>query len=79
MVQINKEREGEQIDGSLLKNVIDVFVEIGMGNMEHYEDDFEKQMLENTADYYRRKTVKWIEDDSCLDYMLKASLSTSCL
>ena len=29
--QIDKEREGEQIDRALLKNVIDIFVEIGLG------------------------------------------------
>ncbi|PNY13197.1 cullin-1-like protein [Trifolium pratense] len=55
MLQIDKEREGEQIDRSLLKNVLDIFVEIGMGNMVHYKNDFEVQMLENTADYYKKR------------------------
>lgn len=75
MLQIDKEREGEQIDRSLLKNVLDIFVEIGMGDMDQYEQDFEKQMLEDTAVYYKSKATNWIEIDSCPDYMLKASLS----
>ncbi|WJX85052.1 Cullin-1 [Trifolium repens] len=69
---IDKEREGEQIDRSLLKNVLDIFVEIGMGETVHYEQDFEVQMLDDTADYYKSKATIWIESDSCPDYMLKA-------
>ncbi|GAU42553.1 hypothetical protein TSUD_341790 [Trifolium subterraneum] len=71
IVLIDKEREGEQIDRSLLKNVLDIFVEIGMGEMVHYEQDFEVQMLEDSADYYKSKATIWIESDSCPDYMLK--------
>ncbi|TYH73281.1 hypothetical protein ES332_D05G318000v1 [Gossypium tomentosum] len=45
---IDKEREGEQIDRALLKNVLGIFVEIGMGQMDRYEDDFEEAMLQDT-------------------------------
>ncbi|XP_077240736.1 cullin-1-like [Tasmannia lanceolata] len=69
---INKEREGEEIDRALLKNVLDIFVEIGMGNMECYENDFEEAMLKDTASFYSRKGSNWILEDSCPDYMLKA-------
>ncbi|PON62449.1 Cullin, N-terminal [Trema orientale] len=68
---IDQEREGEQIDRALLKNVVDIFVEIGMGQMDHYENDFEEAMLKDTAAYYSRKASKWISEDSCPDYMLK--------
>ncbi|KAF1860702.1 hypothetical protein Lal_00000115 [Lupinus albus] len=63
---INKEREGEQIDRSLVKNVIDIFVAIGMGGMNHYEQGFELKMLDNTADYYKSKAANWIEAEECL-------------
>ncbi|CAH1420145.1 unnamed protein product [Lactuca virosa] len=69
---IDQEREGEQIDRGLLKNVLDIFVEIGMGDMEYYENDFEAFMLKDTAAYYSRKASSWILEDSCPDYMLKA-------
>lgn len=72
--QIDKEREGEQIDKALLKNVSDIFVEIGMGEMDPYEQDFEQLMLDDTGGYYCRKASNWIVEDSCPDYMLKASL-----
>jgi hypothetical protein len=38
MLQIQKDRAGEQIDKLLLKNVIDIFVEIGMGDIELFDD-----------------------------------------
>ncbi|KAG5567694.1 hypothetical protein RHGRI_003033 [Rhododendron griersonianum] len=70
--QIDQEREGEQIDRALLKNVLDLFVEIGMGQMVDYENDFEDDMLKDSASYYSRKASNWIVEDSCPDYMLKA-------
>ncbi|RAL43542.1 hypothetical protein DM860_012683 [Cuscuta australis] len=69
---IDQEREGEYIDRALLKNVLDFFVEIGMGRMEYYRNDFEDAMLKDTAAFYARKASKWIVEDSCPDYMLKA-------
>lgn len=69
---IDKEREGEQIDRALLKNVLDIFVEIGMGQMDSYEKDFEEHMLQDTGAYYSRKASNWILEDSCPEYMIKA-------
>lgn len=69
---IDEEREGGQIDRALLKNVLDIFVEIGMGQMCYYEKDFETAMLDDTAAYYARKSSFWVSEDSCPTYMLKA-------
>ena len=70
-IKIDQEQEGEHIDRALLKNVLDIFVEIGMGQMDHYENDFEAAMLKDTSSYYSRKASNWILEDSCPDYMLK--------
>ncbi|KAL3632108.1 Cullin-1 [Castilleja foliolosa] len=48
---IEQEREGEQIDRALLKNVLAIFVEIGMGKMDCYENDFEEAMSKRVANY----------------------------
>ena len=42
-----------------------------MGQMDHYEVDFEAAMLKDTSAYYSRKASNWILEDSCPDYMLK--------
>ncbi|KAH0765575.1 hypothetical protein KY285_001446 [Solanum tuberosum] len=70
--QIDQEREGEQIDRALLKNVLDIYVEIGMGLMDYYENGFEAAMLKDTMAYYSCKASNWIIEDSCPNYMLKA-------
>ncbi|KAK4282834.1 hypothetical protein QN277_014162 [Acacia crassicarpa] len=69
---IDQEREGEQIDRALLKNVLYIFVEMGMGQMDCYENDFEAAMLKDTASYYSRKASNWILEYSFPDYILKA-------
>lgn len=70
---INREREGEQIDRALLRNIVNFFVEMGMDRLDLYQKDFEAPMLEDTGAYYSRKGSLWIlEEDSCPDYMIKA-------
>jgi cullin 1 len=69
---VDKERDGEQVDRALVKNILGIFVEMGMGGMEAYEADFEAHLLTNTAAFYSRKASVWIEEDSCPDYLIKA-------
>mmetsp|Transcript_15091 Transcript_15091/g.45575 ORF Transcript_15091/g.45575 Transcript_15091/m.45575 type:complete len:755 (-) Transcript_15091:786-3050(-) len=69
---IDKEREGEKIDNMLVKNVLDIYIRVGMETMDKYENDFEKDLLVATAAYYKRKAAVWVAEDSCPDYMLKA-------
>lgn len=35
--------------------------QVGMGQMDCYEHDFEEPMLKDTADYYRRKAAVWVQ------------------
>ncbi|KAI3831029.1 hypothetical protein MKX03_011636 [Papaver bracteatum] len=72
---INQEREGEEIDRTLVKHVLDFFVNMDVsarGGLGYYVNDFEKAFLTDTADYYTRKASSWIQEDSCPDYMIKA-------
>lgn len=57
---VEKEREGEQVDRALLKNVLGIFIEVGMGGMECYTEDFESQLLTETAAHYKKKATAWI-------------------
>ena len=60
LVAIEQEREGDQIDRSLLKNVLGIFIEVGMGGMDCYNEDFEQHLLSTTAEYYKKKAASWI-------------------
>ncbi|KAG8391640.1 hypothetical protein BUALT_Bualt01G0208400 [Buddleja alternifolia] len=58
---IDQDRDGGEIDGDLVKNVVDMFVEMGMN---YYVNDFEKGFLDSTCDYYSRKaSKKWALGD----------------
>ncbi|KAH9620688.1 hypothetical protein KSS87_015710 [Heliosperma pusillum] len=59
---INVEREGGQIDRALLKNALNIYIELGT---EHYDNDFETRLLDDSAAYYSRKASCWILEDSC--------------
>lgn len=61
LVLIEKERDGDQINRTLLKNVLGIFIEVGMGGMETYQNDFEAHLLEETAVFYKRKAAAWIQ------------------
>lgn len=69
---IDRERDGERIDQSLVKHVVGFFVEMGNGKMDSYEGDFETAMLADTAAYYSRAAAFWIQQDSYSEYTLKA-------
>ncbi|EEC69056.1 hypothetical protein OsI_37904 [Oryza sativa Indica Group] len=71
---ISDEREGKVIDHALLKDVLDVYVQIGLG-MECYKVDFENAFLESTRNYYSNKAQTLILEYNGPDspeYMLKA-------
>ncbi|KAI3969182.1 hypothetical protein MKW92_022838 [Papaver armeniacum] len=64
---INQERQGNEIDRSLVKNVLEIFVEIGNENgedkLDYYVNDFETAFLSDMVDYYTMEgsnaAVEW--------------------
>lgn len=71
---IRRERECEIIDRKLVKEVVEIFVEMGgaRNSLEVYVTDFEDMLLSTSADFYSRESSKWAEEDSFPDYMCKA-------
>jgi len=58
----------------LLKNIVDIFVEIDRGKMECHKNDFEMHMLDSTEDYYRFNSAIWIQANTPSDYMQNVCL-----
>ena len=73
--QIEAERDGEQVDYGLLRDVLAIFQEVGMGNLDRYEADFEDGLLADTSKYYTCKADAWIEGDTTPEYLVKAEES----
>lgn len=68
---INDEREGKIIDKSLVKSIVELYENMGMGSLDAYNADLEEQLLNSSRDYYTRKREEWI-NDSTPDYLIKA-------
>ncbi|KAJ3189785.1 hypothetical protein HDU85_000069 [Gaertneriomyces sp. JEL0708] len=76
---IQKQRDGETIDTSLVKKVSESFVALGLdetdtakGNLEAYKTYFEAPFLAKTETYYRMESEKFISENTITDYMKKA-------
>jgi cullin 1 len=69
---VEQERLGQQVDHGLLKSVVEIFVEMGMGELEVYINDFESQFLEDTSAFYAREAQRWLQEDGLPDYLIKA-------
>eukprot|EP00574_Skeletonema_japonicum_P002825 CAMPEP_0201715338 /NCGR_PEP_ID=MMETSP0593-20130828/1536_1 /ASSEMBLY_ACC=CAM_ASM_000672 /TAXON_ID=267983 /ORGANISM="Skeletonema japonicum, Strain CCMP2506" /LENGTH=740 /DNA_ID=CAMNT_0048204801 /DNA_START=36 /DNA_END=2258 /DNA_ORIENTATION=- len=69
---IDEEREGEIIDKTLVKNIIELYEQMGMGSLDSYTNDLEQPLLDATRAFYGRKREDWIARDSTPDYLIKA-------
>eukprot|EP01060_Flectonema_neradi_P012917 TRINITY_DN1970_c0_g1_i1.p1 TRINITY_DN1970_c0_g1~~TRINITY_DN1970_c0_g1_i1.p1 ORF type:complete len:764 (+),score=141.53 TRINITY_DN1970_c0_g1_i1:35-2326(+) len=69
---IQRERTGETVDRVLLKEAIDLFVDMGQGTLQAYSTDFEKPFLEFTENFYEREASRWVAENSATEYLKKA-------
>ncbi|GKV08717.1 hypothetical protein SLEP1_g20313 [Rubroshorea leprosula] len=66
---IQGERSGEVINRGLMRNITKMLMDLGSSV---YQDDFEKQFLESSADFYRLESQEFIESCDCGEYLKKA-------
>jgi len=69
---INCERQGEHIDQDLVKGIIEMFIDLGLGNVNVYSTEFEEAFLPATTDYFVRQASGWLSEDSFPEYLRKA-------
>ncbi|WWC88344.1 uncharacterized protein L201_003254 [Kwoniella dendrophila CBS 6074] len=77
--QIEQQRDGEVIDSSLLKKVIDSYVSLGLDeadaqrqNLDVYREYFQAPFISTTEHYYRAESSAFVSSNSVSDYMKKA-------
>ncbi|KAH0445930.1 hypothetical protein IEQ34_025239 [Dendrobium chrysotoxum] len=77
--QIEKQRNGDVIETSLVKKVIDSLVSLGLDeqdstrlNLEVYRAEFEGYFLTATELYYKAESAAFVVANSVVDYMKKA-------
>jgi cullin 1 len=67
---INDEREGHIVDKSLVKSIVELYENMGIGSLDAYNTDLQEQLLSSTRDFYSTKREDWI-NDSTPDYLIK--------
>lgn len=73
---IARERENEPIERDLIKNVLNIFVDVGMDKgTEVYEHHFQTPLLVSIHSHYKTKAALWIQSESCSEYLIKAETS----
>jgi cullin 1 len=68
---VDDEREDKIIDKSLVKSIVELYENMGMGSLDAYNADLEEPLLNSTREYYAKKREDWI-NDSTPDYLIKA-------
>ncbi|KAK3670404.1 ubiquitin ligase (cullin) of SCF [Recurvomyces mirabilis] len=76
---VEKQRNGETIEQSKVKQVVDSFVALGIDdtdstktNLEVYRQYFEKPFIDATSKYYENESQAFLAENSVVDYMKKA-------
>ncbi|KAK5135672.1 hypothetical protein LTR08_004973 [Meristemomyces frigidus] len=76
---VEKQRNGETIEQSKVKQVVDSFVALGIDeadstktNLEVYRQYFEKPYIESTQKYYDSESKTFLAENAVVDYMKKA-------
>ncbi|KAF2639625.1 Cullin-domain-containing protein [Massarina eburnea CBS 473.64] len=76
---VEKQRNGETIEQSYIKSVVDSFVSLGLdeqdsskSTLDVYKEYFEKPFLAATAQYYDNESKQFLAENSVVEYMKKA-------
>ncbi|KAI9374976.1 Cullin [Aspergillus egyptiacus] len=76
---VEKQRNGETIEQSQIKNIVDSFVSLGLdesdptkSTLEIYRYYFQKPFLAATRTYYEEESRQFVAENSVVEYMKKA-------
>jgi cullin 3 len=65
---IRRHRNGEAMDVSLIRSVLAMLVELGISNTSVYVDEFETQMLQQTAAFYHEESREVLASNPVYEY-----------
>ncbi|KAI9829341.1 MAG: hypothetical protein M1819_006404 [Sarea resinae] len=79
---VEKQRNGETIEQSQIKSIVDSFVSLGLdeadstkSTLDVYRYYFEKPFLEATTKYYQNESKQFVAENSVVEYMKKKAES----
>jgi len=69
---IRLERDGEVIEKTQIRSSIQMLIEVCKNSRKLYEQEFEKVLLAETAEYYKLESQQLITSSSCASFLEKA-------
>ena len=76
---VKKQRDGETIEQSQIKSIVDSFVSLGLdetdttkSTLDVYRFNFEKPFLDATTQYYQEESAQFVAQNPVVEYMKKA-------
>uniref|UniRef100_X2AMG5 Cullin family profile domain-containing protein n=1 Tax=Capitella teleta TaxID=283909 RepID=X2AMG5_CAPTE len=68
---VAKERRGEVVDRGAVKNACQMLMILGIDSRTVYEEDFERPFLEQSADFYKMESQRFLAENSASVYIKK--------
>eukprot|EP00466_Bigelowiella_natans_P014435 jgi/Bigna1/46233/estExt_Genewise1.C_30105 len=75
---INHERNQKEQDRKLLKDSVNVFVDLGYNigentavRLRYYEQQLQQDIVKDAGNFYRREATTWLREDSTSAYLIK--------
>lgn len=74
---VARERKGEVVDRIAIKNACQMLMVLGINNRVVYEEDFERPFLQQSIDFYRMESQKFLAENSASVYIKKVEARIS--
>ncbi|RWS29968.1 cullin-3-A-like protein, partial [Leptotrombidium deliense] len=71
LTMVMKERRGEVIDRLAVRNACQMLMQLGIEQRSVYEEDFERPFLQQSAEFYKLESQKFLEENSASVYIKK--------
>ncbi|XP_066587748.1 cullin-3-A [Prorops nasuta] len=68
---VARERKGEVVDRIAIKNACQMLMLLGINSRQVYEEDFERPFLQQSAEFYRMESQKFLAENSASVYIKK--------
>ncbi|XP_012281078.1 cullin-3 [Orussus abietinus] len=74
---VARERRGEVVDRIAIKNACQMLMLLGINSRQVYEEDFERPFLQQSAEFYRMESQKFLAENSASVYIKKVEARIS--
>ncbi|KAF7991879.1 hypothetical protein HCN44_010680 [Aphidius gifuensis] len=74
---VSRERRGEVVDRMAIKNACQMLMRLGINCRLVYEEDFERPFLQQSAEFYRMESQKFLAENSASVYIKKVEARIS--